>query len=188
MNHLITGGARGADELFAISAEKEGHDITHYSFKGHKVKGPGDIITMTEDQYEKADSLIAMCNKMLQRNISGMSEHSLNLLRRNMIKVHENPVTSLYAVSYLTEELTVPGGTAWATTIFDLLEKGDMYLFNQADEKWYKHSIIWGFQVMETLPPKPSGMYLGIGSRELINSGRSAIINLYKGDEDEDEE
>lgn len=180
MNKLITGGARGADEAFAICAYSIGHDVTHYSFKGHKVKGPGEVIMMGEDRYELADSLIKECNKILKRNIGGMAEHSLNLLRRNMIKVYDNDITSLYAASYLTEEGTVPGGTAWATTIFNILSKGPMYIFNQADGCWYESDFFGRFEKMKEDPKTPTGIYLGIGSRELINTGKSAIIKLYK--------
>lgn len=183
-NKLISGGARGADQAFAICAYSIGHDVTHYSFKGHKVKGPGDVIMMGEDRYEFADSLIKECNKILKRNINRMAEHSLNLLRRNMIKVFDNDIKSLYAVSYLTEEGTVPGGTAWATTLFNILSKGPMYIFNQANSCWYVSDIFGRFEKMEESPLTPIGIYLGIGSRELLNNGKHAIIKLYK-EEDE---
>lgn len=177
---LISGGARGADQTFAIHAFHAGHDIVHYSFKGHKVKGPGDIVIMGENQYELADFLIGKCNKTLERNINGMAEHSFNLLRRNMIKVYENVIGSLYAVSYLTEEGKVPGGTAWATTLFNILDKGPMYLFNQGDNTWYESDVFGRFHIMKELPPTPEGTYLGIGSRDITNEGKNAISELYR--------
>lgn len=179
MNKLISGGAIGADSVFAIHANIARHQIVHYSFKDHKIFCPGNIIVLDNARLNEANQYLNMCNKVLKRNIYKMGEFSRNLLRRSMIKVIDNDFDSLYAVGYLNEDQEVSGGTAWAVTIFDILNKGKIYFFNQNDNKWYYKNFN-RFELVENVSILPGTTYLGIGTRKISDDGKKAISSLFK--------
>lgn len=179
MNKLISGGARGADAFFAECADKSRHDIVHYSFHKHKITCPGSIIVLEDKRLYEADYYLNQCNKILKRNIYGMGIFSKNLLRRSMIKVIDNDFDSLYAVTSIKEDGTIEGGTAWAVTLFDILNKGSIFIFDLNTDKWYTKDIFGNLNMINS-NLRVQGTYLGIGTRELTNEGKNAISNLYR--------
>jgi hypothetical protein len=108
-----------------------------------------------------------------------------NLLRRDWYQVAG--AESCYAVSTLklpgpTIPLgqiitgTVQGGTAWAVQMFIDRHDGDAcacYVFDQVLCHWFR----WHGDGWECLyePPMPSGVYAGVGSRDLLPIGKIAI-------------
>jgi hypothetical protein len=108
----------------------------------------------------------------------------------------------VYAVGHLLEKVSkigsqsigVAGGTAWGCQMFvlrRLKEWGSntiqtalpLYFFDQTAQKWYqcsvgKQQVTW--IVMDQLPPRPSGIYAGIGSSELTKTSEAAILRVFE--------
>lgn len=178
-NVCITGGAQGADTLFALCAQDAKHRVWNYSFPNHgihsKVGTKIDVVTGAEAKW---DQYLNLTNEIVQRHITGMSVYSRNLLRRNMA-IATDAMTALYAVTYL-EDGMVKGGTAWATYRAFQLDC-QVYLYDTGTDKWFQFGN-FGHEFVPVigLPPRPTGYYGAVGSRQLTPAGENAIINLYK--------
>ena len=184
---LLSGGASGADTEFGKAAHKAGHQVIHWSFNGHKVKLKNDVYALTDDQLKEADPCIIRANTSLLRTFPGKSEHTNNLIRRNYYQVRWSQ--SVYAVGNLGDKsmMKVEGGTAWAIQMYadrfmydrEPFDSCYLYLFDQKSNKWLQWNRMW--KEIEK-PPFPSGVYAGIGSRELTDAGLAAINSLYVTD------
>lgn len=185
-NILLSGGAPGADTEFGKIAAKHKHQVVHWTFKGHKIKQKTNVYELSDEHLKEADSYLIRANKGIIRTFPAASEHTNNLLRRNFYQVKWSE--SVYAVANFTDDssmLKVKGGTAWACQMYadrfiydqEPFSICQMYLFDQQSKKWYKWSRIW---TEIDQPPRPQGVYAGIGSRDLTPEGLAAIASLYK--------
>lgn len=164
MNICYSGGAKGADTLFGTLAEEAGHEVIHFR--------PKDV---TEEIAKIADIELIKANGFLNRTYPTSKESVNNLLRRNYLQIKDTKC--IYAVTYLDDNKTPFGGTAWAV-IMGMNNHIPIYLFDMITEKWY-FSTYMGFYRTNCIPSKPSGKYTGIGSRVLTESGKNAIKELY---------
>jgi hypothetical protein len=192
-NICTSGGANGSDLMWGMCAGKLGHNVIHYSFNGHKSLAPiQEIVILTEEQLSAADEYCIKASKLLKRNYpteaackNKKTWYTRNLLRRNWYQVF--PAERCYAVTNLGLPVNtiipigsyvnnIPdGGTAWAISMFinkHNQEPCECYLFDQDQCYWFKWDGVWT-RIYE--PPKPYGIYAGIGKRELNITGKLAI-------------
>lgn len=172
-NILISGGAKGADSEFDKVAHENGHDAYHYvvmSRKGLK----GQIFIPSDELYEKAKVLLIRTNQSLKRDLSNLNDYAMKLLMRNMI-IAGKTKTAMYAVTHLVDG-QIPGGTAWGIQCAIMLNRYPVFVFCQDQEKWFTWNK-WRFVESDII--KPYEIYSGIGSRDLKESGRKAIKELY---------
>ena len=187
MNILYSGGAKGADTIFAMCAQHRGDKVYAFSFPGHKVEiGKYEL---NEGQLEGQLDTILIAAKGLKRQISKTpTKHPgfrfiRNLILRNAWQIHglkeHGPTTVVYAVAPLNKFHTqVEGGTAWAVEIAVRQTEVPVYVFDLKTNKWY----LWvedKFHVQKGTPPTPTGVYTGIGSRDMTDEGIEAIGNLF---------
>lgn len=176
-NLCLSGGAKGADLQWGMCAGSAGHSVIHWSFAGHRSQAPhAEIVELNEEQLQVADPFLEVANKTLMRRIPE-NPFSRNLLRRNYYQVAWSQ--SLYAVSTISSKTNkVEGGTAWAVQMFiDRGQELPCYVFDQASENWKS----WDYATLSWVfadPSKPSGLWAGVGSRELTLAGKTAIRNL----------
>lgn len=172
----LSGGADDADLLWGMTAGKAGHQVFHFSFRGHETQAPTDeIVVLTENQLKEADPYLEKANASLKRRWPASSYTVRSLLRRNFYQVKD--AYSVYAVSKIKDG-KVDGGTAWAVQMFLDRHEGQpcaCYVYDQTSASWYKWE---GFWVQIDAPPFPSGIWAGIGSRKLKPHGRTAIKTL----------
>ena len=169
----LSGGADGADLCWGTNASNAGFEVCHFTFRGHRTLAPQtEIVVLQDDQLRVADPFLIKANKTLKRRFPGKNEHVNNLLRRNYYQVAWSD--SVYAVATIEDGL-VTGGTSWAVQMFLDRGQSDVYVFDQNDQKWYT----WdgGWSEIDT-PPYPSGIWAGIGSRNLTVPGKNAIRDL----------
>jgi hypothetical protein len=176
-NMCLSGGAVGADLQWGMTCGSAGHEVIHWSFVGHKTDAPEvEVVVLSEEQLLAADTYLRLANKTLKRgSLTKRSQFVINLLRRNWYQVQH--AERLYAVSSI-EGVTVKGGTGWAVQMFIDRRQGlpcEAYVFDQKQEKWFCWKGRW---VEITRPPKPYGIYAGIGTRKLNPAGKAAIRNL----------
>ena len=187
-NICLSGGAEGSDLQFGMVAGTIGHTVYHFSFSGHKSKAPqNEIVVLTQDQLNEADSHLVIASKDLKRYWPPKKHFVRNLLRRNWFQVRDS--NACYAVSRLLQqpfaqqmpidtivEASVAGGTAWAVSIFIAKHNGEAcncFVFDQDLCYWFKWNGNGWRRIYE--PPKPSGIWTGIGTRELNSMGKLAI-------------
>lgn len=174
-----SGGATGADTLFGECAEQAGHQIVHYSFKGHR-KIPKHGVILSQEQLNEADPYLKEVNKWLKRSFPCRFESTTNLLRRNYWQIKDTE--KVYAISEIDEHSLVKGGTAWAVHMAILRKVPCVWVFDQAKNCWFMWRIggcEW--HLYTGIPNMPCGKYTGIGTRDLKPNGIKAIKELYGG-------
>lgn len=175
----FSGGAEGADSVFNDVALSNQHSVIHYSFEGHRCNVSDNIYRLNQDELKIADSALKKANKTLKRKIPFRS-YVRNLLRRNFYQIEM--VSSVYAVSTIKNG-QISGGTAWACQMFidrnfSFMNKIPLFVFDQDKRQWFQYDKHEGFVAIDK-PPVPSGMYAGIGTRDLNDFGKEAIKNAY---------
>lgn len=149
----LSGGAAGADVTWGNAAYEAGHQVVHWSFKGHKSHDPDRTFILTEEELEEADEYLKEANVTLKRRLNFHNDYVINLLRRNWYQVKY--AESVYVVGSLNEKaviydsyggydqkyhltndrkdrMGVNGGTAWACQMYlDIYrrEMGEMSFF-----------------------------------------------------------
>lgn len=184
-NICYSGGAKprpgfeSADLIFGKYAERAGHQVIHYSFKGHR-HGLTSYVSLSEEQLLEADPYLKEANKILRRTFPSNSDHTNNLLRRNYHQIKN--ADRVYAISEFDEKGLVKGGTAWAVYMAILRQTTspylpDVYVYDQNKAMWY----LWLYSKWQSVgyPVKPEGKYTGIGTRAMNESGVKAIKGLY---------
>lgn len=174
----LSGGADGADSQWGMCAGMAGHQVIHFSFAGHRITVPKEeIVVLTSTQLSEADPHLEQANVTLERRVPYDKPWIVNLLRRNWYQVKDAEV--VYAVSHLDKDGKVDGGTAWAVQMFINRFDGmpcPVYLYDQQRGEW----LTWmgGWWAVCSFVPTPDGIYAGIGSRKLLDSGKRAIRAL----------
>lgn len=182
-NICLSGGAVGSDLQWGMNAGRDGQGVIHWSFPKHRSDAPKqEIVVLSQEQLEKADSALLRASKSIKRPWPG--KRSLNvksLLRRNWYQVQWSD--AVYAVSTINHHNLVDGGTGWAVQMYldrhaqlSQFEPLCCYVFDQKQEQWFQW--IGGWKPIES-PPKPQGIWAGVGTRDLNNAGKWAIRNLF---------
>lgn len=173
----LSGGAIGADLLWGDCASFLGHSVIHWSFARHRTSAPKDqVVELSEDDLSKSEKHLHRANMKLKRRVP-RDTFVLNLLRRNWYQVL--PAERVYAIASIGDDGNVAGGTGWAVALFvHVLNKGrpcECYVFDQDAEAWF----VWkGDWEKIDLPPKPFGVWAGIGTRKIKPVGEEAIRAL----------
>ncbi|KAF5679382.1 hypothetical protein FHETE_799 [Fusarium heterosporum] len=175
-NICLSGGADGADLAWGECAAKIGHEVIHWSFPGHPSKASeSHLVRLTDEQLKASDEALQNAATVLEKS-PPRRPHVARLLRRNYYQVAWSQ--ACYAVSFLQNGTQAPGGTVWATTMFSQLhpENRQLYLFDQIGEVWLQ----WNGESWDSIdmPPRPTGVWAGIGARDLLQSGHDAIRRL----------
>lgn len=195
----LSGGAKDADLLWGEYAHRDGHDVIHWSFTGHKTRAPSQhLICLTEDELRMADPYCAQASHTLKRWFPPRSKYVGDLLRRNWYQVccadscygiskfctaggSNLPATIRVPIdSMLDTQYGVGGGTAWAVQMFIDQHAGApcaCYVFDQLACYWFTWDSGWR-RIYE--PPPPQGIWTGIGTRYLSAIGRLAIRTVME--------
>lgn len=200
---MISGGAAGADTVWAKNAQSRGHLVLHMVAENHRIANiPGIAVRLTEGDLKLSNDPVYAASKSLGRWFKPTNnDYISNLLRRNYHQI--TLCKSVYAVGtflgsidMVSQSVNLKGGTAWACQMFVerlATEKHTgpipLYFFDQAQTlKWYQctkvtsedtHPIMYKWEPIET-PPAPGGVYAAIGARELDLSGINAIGRMFK--------
>ena len=181
-NICTSGGAAGSDLLWGDLALKMSHQLYHISFLNHRIDLSSSqatekhIYRLCNATLSMADPYVMVANKSLNRKFPTSSELVNNLLRRNWFQIRK--ANSLYAIGPLKGKI-VDGGTGWAVQMFldKFMEKKECYVLNTLDLKWYEFNNE-SFQLIKK-PPAPQGRWAGVGSRNINDTIRQMIFNLY---------
>lgn len=168
----LSGGAPGADLEWGTHATIIGHKVIHWSFDGHPSTAPPEqLIRLTDEQLAVSHEALVKAATFLGKSPPKRAAVS-SLLQRNYYQVAWS--NSCYAVGYLDDGM-VQGGTGWAVAMFIQLhpDSRDLYVFDQVEGAWFQ----WDGANWDPIhvPPRPTGIWAGIGSRGLNQAGKMAI-------------
>lgn len=183
MSICKSGGAIGADTAFELAAAKAGHRRIHYSFVGHKILVPKNTIrVLAESELSLGEHYIAYAAKVLGRKWSDYKGSRRKLIQRNFWQI--NGSESVYAVAKIKPNGLVDGGTGWAVTMAILKDVPNIFVYDietNAWKRWYgKTDPRANKWYAEPVVPAPTGIYAGIGTRNLTPAGNRAIEALYE--------
>jgi hypothetical protein len=175
-NCCMSGGATGSDVQWGMCAGNTGHSVIHWSFAGHKSYAPDiELVILGDDQLKSAATFVTTAATRLKKRPPS-NQYVANLIRRNYFQVAWSD--SLYAVTTFKD--AVPqGGTAWAISMFMDLHPANnqCYVFDQLTGIWMQRSgEHW--DALTDQPISPSGVWAGIGTRELSHAGKMAIRSV----------
>ena len=195
ITRMTSGGAEGADRVFALEASEVGAPVINYTFKAHQPQAlinKGRPRKLNKQELEEANQEVTASSISLDRPTANMSEYVLNLQRRNWhIVKHADAV---YAVAPIIRKgdkamQVVDGGTGWGVDM--AIRNGkEVYVFDNSSKarhsgaisnQWHRFNPALGvFEPIEGLPPKPPKTWAGIGSREISKTGEQAIRELVQ--------
>ncbi|KAM0202090.1 hypothetical protein ACHAPQ_010494 [Fusarium lateritium] len=175
-NVCLSGGADGADVAWGNCAAKVGHGVIHWTFPGHSSQAPEDQLIRLDDEQLKA-GVEALQDAAKVLGLSPPQRPTVSrLLHRNYYQVAWSQ--ACYAVTFMEQGRQAPGGTVWATTMFRQLHPGnhELYIFDQNRDVWLQ----WNGESWDLIdmPPRPTGVWAGIGARYLTQNGYDAIRKL----------
>lgn len=169
-----------------------------------------DIQVLTEEEMAMYNNQLAVIAQKLNRKWPPSNTFSRKFLQRdyhqsqNTDSLYAVGFLLLGNIAMREEcstAVAIEGGTAWACQAFIdtwILEHGPscnmgtklpFYFYDQTTHKWYQPSVslilddeVKGldWKVMANLPPRPSGHYTAIGTRELKRDGEQAITSVFR--------
>lgn len=160
-NICLSGGALGADIAWATAATGCGHDVVHWSFKGHRPRASENVYELDSEELAQADQPLKQANRFLKRKLPFDKPWIINLLRRNWYQikysdsvyavgmlnskaiVHKKPTGEYYNIdceNYL-DHMGVNGGTAWACQLYfnQWLQENDLFDEKFDSQKYQKN-------------------------------------------------
>ena len=203
MNWCFSGGAKGADIAWGNLAKQLGHKVTHWSFAGHKTNA--NVTILDQVLLAEATFYVKRANKSLGRTFPTRFENTNNLLKRNYYQVSKTQTVYAACPFKNADDLFASepeGGTAWAIQMFidrffdskpqpQQVSSLNIFVLNTATNEWFRHDssypcssaknrIVSIYEKMDELPPEPSGIWTGIGTRELTNENEKVIMSLNR--------
>ena len=184
-NICFSGGAKGSDLAWGDAALAAGHQVIHFSFEGHRTHAPqSTLYVMSMEELQQADEHLKVANQSLKRYLPFQKPWIINLLRRNYYQIRDTH--SLYAISSFDKKGQVNGGTAWAIQMFfdklkceeKKLDEFPIYCYSQVTNFWMQLTN-QGWIKLPGTPSTPKGLWTGVGTRDLIESGAFAIKSVF---------
>lgn len=183
INH--SGGAEGADICWETEGKLYGVKTISYSFYNHIQHGENPKI-LTSDELSEGYEHCKIAEKSLNRPLNRIVyPYVKNLISRNWFQVkNSNAIFAIGTFQNKTHKL-VNGGTGWAVQMA-IDNKKDVFFFNQKisdfgsrNHCWFKYNYdINKFESYSDLPILTEN-FAGIGSRDLNEFGKLAIIDVY---------
>lgn len=172
-----SGGCKGSDIFWELVGKEYGVHTISYSFSNHKQCGENPKV-LTVDELLEGWEHVLKANETLKRNPQNIPyNYTKNLLSRNWFQVKNSDV--IFAIGFFDTFAKVKGGTGWAVQM-GIDNKKPIYFFDQNLGVWtyynYKDEI---FLPLFSIPQLVEN-FAGIGTRELLDNGMTAITEIYK--------
>lgn len=165
VNH--SGGAVGSDSYWGEVGARYGIPSNHYYY-GKKT--PNGNVALTKEQFEEGKEKVLKANQTLNRQ----PDKYMDLLARNWMQVKN--ADSVFAIGKITQQGFVDGGTGWAVQMAIDANK-PVYVFDQDRNSWFRDN---GAQWLPIDTPTLTPNFAGIGTRDLKDSGKQAIEQVYE--------
>ncbi|XP_013790604.1 uncharacterized protein LOC106474456 [Limulus polyphemus] len=184
---IHSGGARGSDQCWEVTAKKYGIKTIAYSFRGHASSNPNRCV-LSQQELSNAEPHLLKANKTLKRKYPTGKTFIDNLLRRNWFQVQNSD--AIFAIGKISKnQETVEGGTGWAvqmgidnhkqTYVFDCIRNNESDL-SEGSCRWYSFCEKRKKFVLFNGTPLLTKRFAGIGSRRLSSKGQVAIEDVFR--------
>jgi hypothetical protein len=178
---LYSGGHKGAEAEFGRAAEAAGIPQVTVSFQGHTMAYENNVKVLDAAELAKGDVSMAIVSKHMGRSYS-----SVEKIRRVIQSIFHmvNSSQHVFAIGWIQADDTVKGGTGWAVELAKFFNR-EVSVYDQDREQWFtwaEHS----WQPDE--PTIPEKAFCGTGTRNLSESGKKAIHELFARSFSEDDD
>lgn len=182
-----SGGALGADTEWEIGGVPFGVKTRAYSYKTPKHQSPNKV-EISEDDYNQGVIEVNKANKFLNRY--GINKY-MNLLARNWAQVKYSK--QIFAIGTIVDPgkkggkgyynrgkfEIVDGGTGYAV-MMGINNDRQVFVFDQLKDAWFRWSYnSMSFIQLSDVPKITEQDFAGIGTREILPNGISAIKSVY---------
>lgn len=170
---LYSGGLKGTEEKFGQCAQEYGLTEINYSFEGRQCAREKNITFLSEQKLKKGDiSMEIVSTRMGRRYAKADKIRKVFQLIFHMV----NKGYQVIAVGWIQPDKTVKGGTGWGVELAKFFNR-PVHVFDQNINKWYTwQNNEW----VEDLPVITHDTLCGTGTRNLSESGKKAIEDLFK--------
>lgn len=174
-----SGGCPGSDIMWENECHKYGIETIAYSFPGHSQKGRNPKI-LTPEELNEGFKHVIIASRPIKRSTFYVAAYIKNLLSRNWFQVKNS--AAVYAIGKFMDDKhkLVKGGTGWAVQMAIDSEK-PVYFFDQPTNSWYKYDYVSSkcFEKIDNTPILTND-FAGIGTREIDENGKQAIIKILE--------
>ncbi|KJS31480.1 MAG: hypothetical protein VR64_11880 [Desulfatitalea sp. BRH_c12] len=166
------GGHRGTEAEFGRQAEQFGIREVNYSFEGHQPARAKGIVILSPEELKKGDISMEIVSIRMNRTYS-----EIDKIRKVFQSIFHmvNSGLQVFTVGWIQPDDTVKGGTGWAAELAKLFNR-PLSVFDQERNQWYTwKDNTW----VEDLPKVEHTTFVGTGTRNLTETGRQAIKDLF---------
>ena len=171
---LLSGGAKGTEQVFGECAEKWGLNEVNYTFEGRQdMARKRGIYVLNRTQLQQGNVSNTYIKARMHRDYPATPTFRKVL---QSIWHQVNTARQIFVVGVILEDGTVKGGTGWAAELGRHLGK-ELYVFDQERKGWF----MWNGDTWadHTDPTISSTRFAGTGSRYLSDAGAEAIRDLF---------
>jgi hypothetical protein len=169
---LYSGGHRGTEAEFGKLAEEFGVREVTYTFAGHQVERGVGLTHLSPEEMKKGDISMDIVSLRMNRKYSEADK-----IRKVFQHIFHmvNSGLQIFTVGWIQDDNTVKGGTGWAVELGKLFNR-PLSVFDQDKNLWFTwKNNAW----VEDLPMIEHTTFVGTGTRNLTDGGKTAIRKLF---------
>ena len=170
---LYSGAHRGAESEFGRQAERWGIQEVNFSFEGHAPERARGLRVLAPAELDKGDVSMEIVSTRMGRSYSKADK--IRKVIQSIFHMVNNGY-QVFAVGWIQPDGTVKGGTGWGVELAKLFNRPTS-VYDQDRRGWFSWKN--GQWVAET-PVISHTTFVGTGTRNLTDEGRSAIVALYE--------
>ena len=152
-----------------------GIDEVNFTFDGHAIERHRGLRVLTHEELKAGDVSLEYVSRLMNRQYTD-SPALRKVLQTLWYQV--NSGQEIYVIGTLLDDGTVRGGTGWGAEFAKLCNK-PLYVFDQSKNAWFRWTgSSWSDQRGD-LPVITHAHFTGTGTRQIADSGRAAIADLF---------
>jgi hypothetical protein len=144
----------------------------NFTFDGHRIERSRGVRTLSAAELQHGDVSLAYVSKLMHRHYPETDTFKKVL---QTIWHQVNSAQEIYVAGKILPDDTVMGGTGWGAEFAKLCNKA-LFAFDQERTGWFA----WNGSSWESrVPTIDHPHFCGTGTRNLSESGRQAIVDLF---------
>ncbi len=170
---LYSGGHRGTEAEFGYQAEHWGLKEVTFSFDGQTpARDRGQVVLSTEE-LKNGDISMEIVSMRMNRTYARVEK-----IRKVIQTIFHmvNRGYQVFAVGWIQSDETVKGGTGWAVELAKLFNR-PLSVFDQEKAAWFTWT---DKRWQKDLPVISHDTFVGTGTRNLTEDGKTAIADLFR--------
>lgn len=171
---LLSGGARGTEEIFGECAERWGVGERHYTFAGRTMSRRRGVVILGAEELREGSVSRRYIEAHMHRQYPDTPEFQKVL---HSIWHQVNTSGSVFVVGRLQDDGTVRGGTGWAAELAKHKHK-TLHLYEIEQQSWFTwRDDAWH---ADGDPAIRTRRFTGTGTNDLTDDAKQTIVRLFE--------